>query len=82
MRINKKPASIILNTYRLGPHSKGDDYRDRNEIEKFRKKDPLKLLSSKLNKNLIKKIETKVESRLDLEFNKAEKCDFTKDIKK
>jgi 2-oxoisovalerate dehydrogenase E1 component len=33
------PSFIHINTYRLKAHSKGDDDRDKNEIEEFEKKD-------------------------------------------
>ncbi len=34
-----KPAFFLVETYRLNPHSKGDDDRAPEEIEEFRKKD-------------------------------------------
>jgi 2-oxoisovalerate dehydrogenase E1 component len=39
-----KPAFLIIRTYRLNAHSKGDDDRDQNEVEFFRKNDPLNAL--------------------------------------
>ena len=45
VRSQGKPFFQIVHTYRLAPHSKGDDYRDPAEIESWRKKDPLHLLS-------------------------------------
>jgi 2-oxoisovalerate dehydrogenase E1 component len=38
------PSFFMVNTYRLNAHSKGDDQRDSNEIEKYRKLDPLNIL--------------------------------------
>lgn len=35
------PRLLFLETYRLGPHSKGDDDRDPAEIERHRKRDPI-----------------------------------------
>ena len=80
VRKSSKPASIIIHTYRLGPHSKGDDFRDETEISKFRKKDPLKLLRNKLNSSEISKIEKMVETRLKLDFKTAEKSELTEDL--
>jgi 2-oxoisovalerate dehydrogenase E1 component len=37
------PSFIALTTYRLNPHSKGDDLRDREEIDWFRRHDPATL---------------------------------------
>jgi len=43
VRDNQKPMFFEVNTYRLKAHSKGDDDRDNNEIESYRKRDPLSL---------------------------------------
>lgn len=36
-----RPLLIQVDTYRLSPHSKGDDTRDTGEIETFRQRDPV-----------------------------------------
>lgn len=36
-----RPAFHLVDTYRLYPHSKGDDYRDTNEVNKYRAIDPI-----------------------------------------
>jgi len=41
VRMEKKPGFFLVNTYRLAPHSKGDDNRDPNEIKSFQERDPL-----------------------------------------
>jgi TPP-dependent pyruvate/acetoin dehydrogenase alpha subunit len=41
VRNEKKPYFLVLDTYRLGPHSKGDDHRDPAEIQRYREIDPL-----------------------------------------
>jgi TPP-dependent pyruvate/acetoin dehydrogenase alpha subunit len=41
VRTSGRPFFLALNTYRLGPHSKGDDTRPREEIDAFWAKDPL-----------------------------------------
>jgi TPP-dependent pyruvate/acetoin dehydrogenase alpha subunit len=43
------PRAMLLNTYRLSPHSKGDDFRDPAEIEHFRQFDPINLLGARLS---------------------------------
>jgi len=40
-----KPSFFLLETYRLNPHSKGDDDRDTAEIRQFMEKDPLHIFS-------------------------------------
>lgn len=39
VRKNKKPLFHLVNTYRLKAHSKGDDDRDQDEIESYKKRD-------------------------------------------
>lgn len=46
VRKEKKPVMAIINTYRLGPHSKGDDTREKKYIDEIKKNDPL-LISKK-----------------------------------
>lgn len=66
IRETKHPQLLYLNTYRLAPHSKGDDLRDKAEIEKNMANDPLSLLKAEyknidyeqIEKNIIEKLET------------------------
>ncbi len=44
-----RPCALVIHTYRLVPHSKGDDFRDPAEIERFRQSDPLALIRRSLN---------------------------------
>ena len=41
VRTASAPYYLLLNSYRLAPHSKGDDHRDPAEIERHRQQDPL-----------------------------------------
>lgn len=41
IRKTSRPECLVINTYRFAPHSKGDDFRDPQEIEERRKFDPL-----------------------------------------
>ncbi len=61
-----KPAFVNIKTYRLNAHSKGDDDRDKKEIEYFNSVDPLNLL---LEKDFWrdKKIEIEKEIRQHIE---------------
>jgi len=64
VRKEKRPFFQVVNTYRLNAHSKGDDFRDCNEIEEWRKKDPLLYFNDVLSdeeKNIIK---LRVDDRL------------------
>ncbi|MEJ0048805.1 MAG: thiamine pyrophosphate-dependent enzyme [Rhodospirillales bacterium] len=44
VRTHCAPAFLVVRTYRLNAHSKGDDDRDREEVEYFRRHDPLNVL--------------------------------------
>ena len=58
------PVFLYLQTYRFGPHSKGDDLRPREEIEARRARDPLALLAASLDPAAQQKTEAAVEERL------------------
>jgi TPP-dependent pyruvate/acetoin dehydrogenase alpha subunit len=42
IRLGEGPRLLVCDTYRLGPHSKGDDDRDPAEIDRHRERDPLR----------------------------------------
>lgn len=46
VRHNIKPAFCLVETYRLNAHSKGDDERDRNEIDEYNRRDFLNIFKS------------------------------------
>lgn len=46
VRSSVKPGFFLVNTYRLNAHSKGDDDRDKAEVENFIKKDFLNIFSA------------------------------------
>ena len=45
VRTTQKPIFHLVDTYRLNPHSKGDDFRDKDEIHTYREKDPIEMYS-------------------------------------
>jgi TPP-dependent pyruvate/acetoin dehydrogenase alpha subunit len=49
VRTNCRPFFLALSTYRLAPHSKGDDLRDPAELAAARQRDPLARLGSRLD---------------------------------
>lgn len=49
MRQSPQPHMLFMHTYRLGPHSKGDDLRDPVEIQQQRQKCPLTRLRQQLD---------------------------------
>ncbi len=53
VRSGCKPAFLQIDTFRLKAHSKGDDNRDRSEVEPFEKRDPLNILLAEQSPELI-----------------------------
>lgn len=51
VRSTSTPGFLIVNTRRLGPHSKGDDLRDQSEMQGIRERDPLTRLGLTLDPN-------------------------------
>jgi 2-oxoisovalerate dehydrogenase E1 component len=47
-RESGEPAFLVIDTRRMGPHSKGDDMRDTEEMELIRRRDPLSRLGEML----------------------------------
>jgi TPP-dependent pyruvate/acetoin dehydrogenase alpha subunit len=73
VRKNSKPFFMVMDTYRLGPHSKGDDFRDIEEIEFYQQKDPLILLKNKIEESGIS-LETMEQTIRDEVFKDFERA--------
>ena len=72
IRHNKKPQALILHTYRFGPHSKGDDTRDPEDIQDIiRRHDPLTSMAERLEKDEIDLIHAEVKELIETAFEKA-----------
>jgi 2-oxoisovalerate dehydrogenase E1 component len=54
-----RPGFLILDTRRMGPHSKGDDLRDPDELAAIRSRDPLAAMGRRLSEQGRKAIETR-----------------------
>jgi TPP-dependent pyruvate/acetoin dehydrogenase alpha subunit len=59
-----EPFFLVLDTYRFSPHSKGDDFRDPEEIALRRERDPLLVVGSRLEAQMRHAIEEACERRL------------------
>ncbi|CAM2007627.1 thiamine pyrophosphate-dependent enzyme [Acanthopleuribacter pedis] len=64
IRAGEGPRCFVSHTYRLGPHSKGDDHRDPAEIEARRTFDPIRLYRTKLPETRATEIEQANQNRL------------------
>ena len=71
MRNNSKPAGLILNTCRLGPHSKGDDIRPQDELRKAWKEDPLNRMLDQLEKKQVDDLKKSINADLKKSFDIA-----------
>lgn len=77
VRESNQPRALILNTYRLGPHSKGDDTRPAKEIRKLRQDfDPILVHSARLTDETRKAIADQVESEIAQAYQLAAEDPF------
>jgi len=71
-RESRKPGFLVIDTRRLGPHSKGDDLRDAEEMAAIRARDPLTNLGQMLDEATRSRIETDAEQFLAEVYAQAE----------
>lgn len=65
------PRALVIATNRFGPHSKGDDTRSTDEIERMRVTDPLDIHGARLPEAERASIESRVESEVAAAFETA-----------
>jgi len=80
VRRDIKPVFLVLHTYRLAPHSKGDDMRSREEIDERSRRDPLIMLRKELIDNSIdvEHMEEDVEKEVTAALETAKSGSFMK----
>ena len=72
LRASAGPRALIIRTCRFGPHSKGDDTRPVEEIERLRQlRDPLVIHGSRLSEELRLSIQAEVEAHVQNAFQQA-----------
>jgi TPP-dependent pyruvate/acetoin dehydrogenase alpha subunit len=64
VRTQRAPFFLVIDTYRFSPHSKGDDFRDPEEIAARRRRDPLLVASTSVDEAAREEIEAACERRL------------------
>ena len=69
VRNKQQPCFHLVQTYRLAPHSKGDDYRDENEIARYRSIDPLNLFKLQ-NPDIYQTIENELSTKITVAVDK------------
>jgi TPP-dependent pyruvate/acetoin dehydrogenase alpha subunit len=71
VRQRSTPRALFLLTYRLSPHSKGDDNRDPAEVDRYRCLDPLRILREKMEPVWRDGVEMEVRQRVERAVEKA-----------
>lgn len=72
VRTRVSPETLILNTHRFGPHSKGDDTRPSEEISRLRQtRDPVSIQGIRLADELRSQIDAEVEAEVRGAFQAA-----------
>lgn len=80
VREEKAPFFQVVETYRLCPHSKGDDFRDKEEIERWKKLDPLLLAEKYLSKGKAKEIRDEAENFVEESIKEADNSPFSENL--
>jgi len=65
VRSGSGPFFQIVNTFRMGPHSKGDDTRTEAELAPWREKDPLRILAGYLDSETVVRLDAEALARVD-----------------
>lgn len=76
VRSGTGPASLILHTHRFSAHSKGDDTRSREELDRIRQYDPLTVHGRRLSTKEIEKAESEVGEIINSSFDRADADPF------
>ena len=72
VRQESYPHALIIDTARLGTHSKGDDTRSAEEVEKlWRERDPIAIHGARLSEKKRKNLDTKIEVDIKAAFENA-----------
>lgn len=72
VRHQSQPHALILHTYRFGPHSKGDDTRPANQVDRlWQERDPLKIHGPRLSPPERLAIESSIEQEINQAFQQA-----------
>lgn len=72
LRSSQTPQTLILNTHRLGPHSKGDDPRLAEEIAQLRQEfDPISIHEQRIDIDIRSTIQAEVETEVSKAFQNA-----------
>jgi TPP-dependent pyruvate/acetoin dehydrogenase alpha subunit len=72
IRANSVPQALVINTHRFGPHSKGDDTRDEDDLKAIKNsRDPLKILAKRIDIGQAEEIKNEVNAEVLHAFQTA-----------
>lgn len=72
VRERQSPGALVLHTYRFGPHSKGDDTRPPELLERLRQeRDPVVIQATRLDSTTRQRIEQEVETKIQTAYQQA-----------
>jgi 2-oxoisovalerate dehydrogenase E1 component len=71
VRASRKPGFLVIDTCRLGPHSKGDDLRGAEIMEAIRERDPLAKLGRELGPEVKGRIDRAADEFLEVVHRQA-----------
>lgn len=72
VRRDSSPRALILDSVRLGPHSKGDDTRSADQVAQLRaQRDPLPLLEGRLDPGPVQQVQLEVMQEVRRSFEQA-----------
>jgi len=77
VRREQHPVALVIDTQRFGPHSKGDDTREPELIQRLRLEfDPLKIHGRRLSDEEKEAIEKGVNQEINAAFEQASRDPF------
>jgi TPP-dependent pyruvate/acetoin dehydrogenase alpha subunit len=81
VRIEGSPGCLLLHTYRFAAHSKGDDTRTPEELERIRQYDPLLVAGGRLTNDEIAQVKNEIAVIIEQAFERASQDPFPSLIK-
>jgi 2-oxoisovalerate dehydrogenase E1 component len=76
VRRGRCPLFLCIDTYRLMAHSKGDDDRDPQEVQRYREKDPLVLFLQESNPEDVAQLNVHHQGRIDAAVASADAAPY------
>ena len=77
VRSGRRPLFLRIDTYRLMPHSKGDDDRDPQEVQRYREKDPLVRFLQVSDPEDVAQLNARHQARIDAAVASADAASYT-----